>query len=198
MNLQPLLKYIRTHEARGSYDTIWGGISKRDYPSRPVTEMSVQAVLDWQDSIDVKYMSEAVGGYQFLEDTLRRSVGPKSGVGPKDKFNAETQDKLAVYLLKQRGLNQYLRGEKTAEEFANSLAHEWASLPLVSGPKKGRGVYDDDGLNKAQKDVEGFLAAVRAVKEPGPEVVPVAKPSFWAAIAALISSILARFTKGKA
>lgn len=192
MNLQPLLEYIRVHEARNSYDTIWGGISKRDYPSRPLTEMSVQAVLDWQDSIDTKYMSEAAGGYQFLEDTLRSSVGPKSGVGPKDKFNAETQDKLAIYLLKQRGLGAYVRGEKTAEDFANSLAHEWASLPLVSGPKKGRGVYDGDGLNKAQKDVEGFLAVVRAVKEPGPAVVPAVKPSFWAAIAALIAKLFGR------
>ena len=56
-------------------------------------------------------------------------------------------------------------GEITREQFANNLASEWASLPLVTGPNAGRSKYaGDDAGNRALTTVQEFLNAIDAVK----------------------------------
>ena len=177
MSVYTLLDFIAKPESGGDYNIVYGGIKKQHRPKKPLTQMTVNEVLAWQDSIDQWYPSEAAGKYQIMEDTLR-PLAPEAGVRGLDLFDRKTQDKLAIHLLKRRGLDKYLAGTIGAEEFANSLAKEWASLPVVSGPKKGRSYYAGDGLNKSHVSVDAFLAAVRAVKAddaiPGPK--PTAKP----------------------
>ena len=162
--VRPLLQYIQRHEAPKGYNQVWGGIRSIHHPPRPLTAMTIGQVLAWQDSIDHLYMSEAAGAYQVMEDTLREYYAP-AGLTLDTQFNEATQDAFAVYLMKRRGLLRYLRGEWGADKLANALAYEWASLPFVSGPKKGRGAYDGDGLNKAVKDISGYLRAVEAVMQ---------------------------------
>lgn len=198
--MKALLDFIAHHESRGDYNAIWGGIRKKDYPPKPLVEMTIREVLAWQDRIDPKYMSEASGRYQIMEDTLRGLYG-EAGMSLDDKFDAAGQDALAVQLLKRRGLKRYLAGQISAEQFANNLAHEWASLPMVSGPKKGRSAYAGDGLNKALVDVEPFLQIVRSLRgdwlpKPGRTDVPAREetaldppPSLWGAISRLIKAI---------
>lgn len=202
--MKPLLDFIAKYESRGDYDAIWGGIAKKDHPRTPLTRMTVGEVLDWQDSIDHKYRSEAAGRYQILEDTLRDIYSP-AGVRLTDTFSEYTQDRLAIYLLKRRGLSAFLRGDMRAEDFANSLAREWASLPVVNGPKKGRSFYAGDGLNKAHAPVDSFL---KLVNDLGPgESVPHYRPlpqdpmdtptgpgarSFWQALADLFNLLFRR------
>ena len=177
MSVYRLMDFIAKPESNGDFNAVWGGIKKQHRPKKPLTQMTVNEVLAWQDSIDPLYMSEAAGAWQFMEDTLR-TLAPEAGVRGNDLFDTKTQTKLAMQLLRRRGLDKYLAGTIGAEEFANSLAKEWASLPVVSGPKKGRSYYAGDGLNKSHVSVDAFLAAVRAVKSgdaiPGPN--PTAKP----------------------
>jgi len=76
----PLLDFIGNKESEG-YDDISGLISQSRYPVKPLTQMTIQEVLDWQESIDRFQLSEAVGRYQIMEDTLRgynndTSTGP--------------------------------------------------------------------------------------------------------------------------
>jgi muramidase (phage lysozyme) len=209
MNIKPLLDFIAEHESESTarrlkisaYDVVWGGIRKQHRPPKPLRTMTVAEVLAWQDGIDPIYQSEASGRYQIMEDTLR-VAHVAAGVRLTDLYDEKTQDRLAVHLMRGRGLDLYLNGAITAEHFANQLAREWASLPVVSGKKKGRSFYDGDGLNKSLVDVEPFLAAVRAVKqvttptakETGPEAPKVdaqsttpkpAKPTLWGMIVQL-------------
>jgi len=180
---KPLLDFISIPESRGEYNIVWGGIARHDHPPAPLVEMTIGEVLDWQESIDSKYMSEAAGRYQILEDTLRDIYKP-AGFTRNDRFDEDTQDALGFYLLKRRGWDDYIAGRIGAEAFANSLAKEWASLPVVSGAKKGRSYYGGDGLNKSHVSVSAFLGAVAAVKshavpEPAPrppEPVPAPMP----------------------
>jgi hypothetical protein len=158
-----LLDYIAKHESDGDYNVVWSRIKKEDRPAKPLTEMTIGEVLEWQDRIDPHYPSEAAGRYQILEDTLR-GLYTEAGLSPADPFDGINQDRLAVRLLRRRGLADFLVKRITAEKFANSLAKEWASLPCVSGPKKGRSFYGGDGLNRALADVESFLAVVRSVR----------------------------------
>ena len=176
MNTKKLLDFIFNLEGRGDFNIVWGGIKKSDYPKRPITTMTIGEVLDWQDSIDKKYRSEAAGAPQILEDTLR-GLWKEAGLQLSSLFDEKGQRKLAEALLRRRGLIAYMEGKISTETFANNLAHEWASLPLVSGPRKGRGVYDGDGLNKSLTKVKDFVAAVESVKAippVRPDVEPVA------------------------
>ena len=202
MSVYTLLDFIAKPESGGDYNIVYGGIKKQHRPKKPLTQMTVNEVLSWQDSIDQWYPSEAAGKYQIMEDTLR-PLAPQAGVRGLDLFDRKTQDKLAIQLLKRRGLDNYLAGTIGAEEFANNLAKEWASLPVVSGPNKGRSYYAGDGLNKSHVSVDAFLAAVHAVKAgdaiPGPKREPDAKVKpapvggIIGAIVALIAIIAAAF-----
>jgi len=171
----PLLDFIGNKESQG-YDDISGLVSQYRYPGKSLTSMTIQEVLDWQESIDRFQLSEASGRYQIMEDTLRgynndSATGPgnplytRAGLSGGSMFSPENQDKLAIVLLEQRGLNRFLTGEITREDFANNLASEWASLPLVSGPNTGRSKYSGDRAgNVALTTVQEFLNAIDAVK----------------------------------
>ena len=171
----PLLDFIGNKESEG-YDDISGLISQSRYPVKSLTQMTIQEVLDWQESIDRFQLSEAVGRYQIMEDTLRgynndSSAGPgnplytRAGISAGDLFSPQNQDKMAIILLNQRGLQKFVDGEITREQFANNLASEWASLPLVTGPNAGRSKYAGDSAgNKALTTVQEFLNAIDAVK----------------------------------
>lgn len=176
-NMNALLAFIRKIEARGNYDIVWGGIKKQHRPPKRLTTMTVQEVLDWQDSIDRLYQSEAAGAYQIMEDTLRELVRLKT-VKPTAIFNEATQDQLAITLMNGRGLQKYLNGTMTAETFAVNLAKEWASLPLVRDTvrkikgknrtiPRGASYYAGDGLNKSLAKAGEFLSLVKALKADG-------------------------------
>jgi len=183
MNITPLLDFIKQPESGGDYNIVWGGIKAKDRPNKSLTKMTIKEVLDWQDSIDKKYNSEAAGAYQIMEDTLR-PLPPAAGLLVSDLFNEANQDALATVLLKRRGLDRYLAGGLSAEEFANNLAREWASLPVVTGEKKGRSFYAGDGLNKSHVSVDAFLKAVRDVKvSPSLPTPPITKAKWsWASL----------------
>lgn len=143
-----LLSLIGSVEAPQGYDQVWGGISRSDYPAKPITQMTVAQVLSWQDSIDHKYRSEAAGRYQVMEDTLRGLV--RSGdVSSSALFDRSTQDRIAVILMERRGLRDYQSGRISLATFGNNLAKEWASLPVLTGSKRGASYYAGDGLNRA-------------------------------------------------
>jgi len=207
--LEPLLAFIRDHEANGNYDAVWARIAKRDRPIEPITSMTVRQVLAWQESIDRLYQSEAAGAYQFLEDTLR-ALGRKGVVGLDDRFDAKTQDRLAIELMRGRGLDAFLAGGLTVAQFCNRLAMEWASLPVVTpvqrtvGERKwtvpiGASYYAGDGLNASRSDAKAFMAVVAAVRQPASALEaivagagtpgaqglsPAAHGGFWAGLAA--------------
>lgn len=202
---QPLLEFIKKYESRGNYDIVWGGIKGRHHPSKPLTQMTIGEVLAWQDSVDAYYMSEAAGAYQILEDTLR-GLYRDAGLTLNSMYNRENQDKLALALLRRRGYDEFYAGRIKDEVFANNLAKEWASLPVVTnvvrreGKKvwtvqKGASYYAGDGLNKAHAEVAPFLTAVNASKRITlPSKPPPQGRGFWQALAAMLSSLFRRST----
>ncbi len=164
--LTPLLDLIGQAEGAG-YDTIFGGISKSDYPPKPLTALTVNEVLAWQDSIDSKYNSEASGRYQIIEDTLRglKNNGIVSGGA---LYNSATQDVLAIALLKSSGLNSFLNGTSTAEQFGNSIAEIWASFPIIDGSRKGQGNYPNQSARTTPEAVLNVLKRVKDYSQSGP------------------------------
>ncbi|MEO1797708.1 MAG: hypothetical protein AAFR53_11945 [Pseudomonadota bacterium] len=172
--IDQLLHFISIPESNGNPDAYWGKIRTEHKPPKRLTEMSVQEVLAWQDSIDPLYMSEASGEYQFMEDTLR-GLWREAGVQLDDLFDERTQRALALALLKRRGLEDYLAGQLSAEQFAQNLSKEWASLPAITRdragrPAQGQSYYAGDGLNKAHVTIAATMEAVNAVRATTPIV----------------------------
>lgn len=176
--VEPLLAVLRLHESADDYGAVWGGIKSRDHPPRPLVEMTVGQVLDWQDSIDRLYQSEAAGAYQILEDTLR-GLYREAGVPLTARYDRATQDRLALGLLRRRGLDDFLAGRISDAAFALSLAKEWASLPVPHDIQRrgrtvraGQSYYAGDGLNKAHARIDEVMTAlrqIRAAPQPDPK-----------------------------
>lgn len=207
--VEPLLALIRRHESRDDYDIVWGGIRAPDRPPLRLSSMTIRGVLDWQDRIDHKYMSEAAGAYQIMEDTLREIYAP-AGLTLDNLFDRQNQNLLAVFLLKRRGLTKFLRGDITAESFANAVAKEWASFPVIGGKNHGKSYYAGDGLNAAHAKPAEVLAALRecmAIDQtilppppdvpPPPKSPPVAVPPKASLFGALLAAILSLFRSEK-
>ena len=148
-----LLDYIGKKESNGNYNILVGGKSNPD-----LTSMTVGEVLEFQKQMIANgHESTAVGKYQIINGTLRGLV--KQGFADvSDKFDSSTQDKLAVGLLKRRGLDDYMSGKMDANAFADRLSMEWASLPYHTGQSYYAGV----GSNKAGASRDQFMSSVFA------------------------------------
>lgn len=131
-----------------TYDTMYG------YAERPggafagtkVTDLTIKEVQDLQKKMVASNgVSSAIGKYQFIQTTLREAV-KALGLDPNEKFSPEVQDKLAIWLLKNRtSFDKWATGEGDAAAFQNELASQWASVPNTSG----KSAYAGDGVNNA-------------------------------------------------
>jgi muramidase (phage lysozyme) len=139
-----LLNTIGGIESNNQYDIQYGGKRNPD-----LLNMTIDEVLQYQQGMKT---SSAVGKYQFINKTLNDLVN-QGYVTSDTKFTPETQDMLATKLLERRGLNKYLRGELTSDEFADNLSKEWAALPYNTN----KSYYDKDGINKALISREDFM-----------------------------------------
>ena len=154
-----ILDLIGSAEAPQGYDQVYGGT--RLNPPRRITTMTVGEVLAWQrQSVAAGSRSSAAGKYQIIRKTLQ-SLVDQGHVSTSDRFDADTQDRLAVVLMRRRGLDRFEDGSLSAEGFANQLAREWAGLPVATGPRAGGSYYGGDGLNKSTVSVDRVLDVLR-------------------------------------
>ena len=167
-----LLRLIRLHEggpgARG-YNADYALDDKWTLTSRSFDD--VRALGRSQVTRDGE-ASSAIGAYQFLSKTLD-SLKQSLKLTGTETFDQNLQDDLGIALMARRGLWKYCAGQMTAETFANNLAKEWASLPVVTSIKGarrqlkiGQSYYAGDGLNKAHHDANTVMAAVKSIKTP--------------------------------
>ena len=184
---EPILAVIRKHESRGDYDIVWAGMAQGLKPARKITTMTIAEVRAWQDSaVKGGAKSSAAGAYQIIRKTLSGLMAVQGlGLGFSDKFDKDNQDKLAIQLLRQRGIDKYLSGAIAENDMIMSLAKEWASLPR---PDNGRSYYAGDGLNKAHATVDEVRSALRACKNYAS--APAARPDGHAQGSGWLESLL--------
>ena len=150
-------------QARGLMDLIGGKESSNDYnvayggTKDKFTDMTVDEILDWQKNyVKQGSPSSAVGRYQIITKTLK-DLKKNLGLKGDEKFDEDLQDRMFMSLLERRGYGDWTQGNLTDEQFADQLAKEWASLPVMA---TGRSYYDKDGLNKALISPEAVLQAL--------------------------------------
>jgi len=167
--MQAILDVIGEAEAPGGYETQLGGGQIKGATKMTITEVAKRA----GDRLDGKG-NYAVGRYQF---TTLRNQARAAGLDPdKDLFSAENQDKIALHLIKARGVTLDMI-KNNPEEASVRLGAEWAGLPLlkVAGPyarKVGDSYYQGYGGNAATISVDrlrkAFSQAVASGGTPTP------------------------------
>lgn len=140
---RPLLDLISSQESSGygQYDAMnrggaaggtiaIGSADSRNIFGTGLTNMTVNQVLELQSQNKVF----AAGRYQIIPDTLARLMKGRygfTGVNANDVFNAATQDKLAIALIKHRA-GRFFNGSGTVSDAVVGMGNEWIGLRKVS------------------------------------------------------------------
>ena len=106
----------------------------------------------------------AMGRYQIQMRTAR-DVLKGAGIDTSTfKFDQAGQDKIFELLLKRRGLDDFMSGKISKDQFAQNLSKEWAALPTDA---TGRGFYDGVGTNKSLTSYSSVLGQLDSLKASG-------------------------------
>jgi lysophospholipase L1-like esterase len=154
--MAPIMQVISDGESvKGSYGSVSGGKINVN-----LVNMSIELVLN-------EYTT-AVGRWQFMPATLQSAL-THGQVTKSDKFDKTTQDKLALWLLNQRNINQ-TNLKKDTLKYSLELCKIWAALPVlqtVQGATRlvnqGESYYSGVGTNKATITAEKFKKAIETV-----------------------------------
>ena len=109
----------------------------------------------------------AIGRYQFTKPIEQAKL---AGLGPDDIFSEANQDKMAIALMKNRGITMEMIRDNP-NEAGNLLAKEWASLPLLSGidgKNRGDSYYKGISGNHAKVTVERLEAILKQIAKMTP------------------------------
>lgn len=157
----PLLEVIAQGESSGNYNAHFGNAANTTIR---FTEMSVDEVLRWQEVyVRQGSVSSAVGRYQIVRPTLVKLI-QELQLDASVRFDEKLQDRMAITLMERRGSLAYVGEELTREEFAASLAKEWAALPKAVGTDPEESYYADDGVNKSRISIPAVYDALDMLK----------------------------------
>ena len=75
----------------------------------------------------------------------------------KEKFTPKLQDEIAIFHLRaNHGLDKWLSGSMSNEQFLNRLAGTWAGIPQTNGRSRYAGVLDNKAGMGAQAALDGL------------------------------------------
>lgn len=102
----------------------------RILPPKPPTHMTLAEIRQWIEATPGQ--QHAIGRYQIIPSTLEYLIHALD-LRADMIFDQRLQDKLAMRLLEDAGLNQFRNGLIDADSFMDEVAFVWAGLPLKSG-----------------------------------------------------------------
>ena len=151
-----VLNLIARPESGGKYDAVYPG---RRRPQ--ILDMTIDELIQDMRARGRASGSSASGRYQYIRKTLQ---GVTSSMGldtATTKFTPKVQDQIAIYHLRRsHGLDKWLAGGMSNEDFLNRLAGTWAGIPQTNGRSKYAGVLD----NKAGYALPAVLSQLDSIK----------------------------------
>lgn len=175
-----LLSLIGSAEAGSAgYDAIHNRAAV--LPDKRPTEMTVQEIIDWIDA--TPRQNHAIGRYQIIPMTLSYLIAAED-VPLTAVFTPALQDRLALRLIEDAGLPEFMSGQMAPADFLDSLAFVWAGLPLGSGQSAYEGFAGNSATISRQSYENRFteifgLSTFRvqlAAQTAGPDVTPLTGP----------------------
>jgi peptidoglycan hydrolase-like protein with peptidoglycan-binding domain len=152
-----VLDFIARPESAGRYDAVYPGRRRPE-----ILEMTIAQLIEDMKVRGRATGSSASGRYQYIRKTLEGLIG-SMGIDPNTtKFDRETQDRIAIYhLRKDHGLDRWLAGRMSNEQFLDKLSKTWAGLP---NPGTGGSFYAGVLDNKAGMGVQSALASLNQIQ----------------------------------
>jgi len=140
-----LLDLIYSAESGQNYDA-WNTQTKIR-SERPLTELTVSEIMAIQDK-NKDNDGGAAGAGQIKKSTMQLLLNNKI-LSRDDKFTPEVQDRAHLFLLQNRGLNDFLSGQIDLNEYGHRLSKEYASLPSMKGKTPDMSYYEGEAKNSA-------------------------------------------------
>ena len=141
-----LLDLIYSAESGRNYDA-WNTQTKIK-SERPLTELTVSEIMEIQGK-NSKNDGGAAGAGQIKKDTMQLLLNNKI-LSRDDKFTPEVQNRAHLFLLQNRGLNDFLSGQIDLNEYGHRLSMEYASLPSMKGETPDMSYHKGKGKNSAR------------------------------------------------
>jgi conjugal transfer mating pair stabilization protein TraG len=155
-----VLDLIAAAESRGNYNAWHGNAAQRDVD---LSALSVNEVRALQAELVRSTGGSAIGRYQILDDTLG-SVAARLGLSGDERFTPALQDRLALQLARDAGLDRWLEGRLSDDQFARNLSQIWAGLPLDAS---NRSAYEGAAGNRAQLSHQAVMTQLRTIRQQG-------------------------------
>lgn len=144
------------------------GKTRYGYSEEKLSQLTIREVMKLQEQKRVF----AAGRYQIIPKTLIEAVNG-TGTSLDAKFDAQTQEALANYLLtkKRAKIANYIRTGQGFDAAALGMAQEWASVPLLQSATRtskgvvyhmtrGQSFYSGNGTDKAHHKPEDLEKAL--------------------------------------
>jgi muramidase (phage lysozyme) len=154
-NVSAMLDVIGKAEG-ADYGTLFGGKQFNDFSAHP------NVISSFKQTDGRTNRTSAAGKYQFLNKTWK---GAANQLGLTD-FSPESQDLAAIYLMKQRGALDDVKGGNFKDAIGK-LGQEWASLPSSTYAQPTRSA---DFINNALAKATGKTVDIAASKPVQPSI----------------------------
>jgi conjugal transfer mating pair stabilization protein TraG len=152
-----LLDLIAAPESRGNYNA-WYGDAAQDRVD--LSSFTVDQVRDLQADLVQANGGSAIGRYQLLDDTLDGLV-ERLGLTGNERFTPALQDRMALQLAQDAGMDDWIAGRISDERFAENLSRVWAGLPRDGSNES---YYAGVQGNRATVDWNTVMASLRGIR----------------------------------
>ena len=147
-----VLDLIAGPESGGRYDAVYPGKRRPE-----ILDMTLDELAADQRERGRFSGSSASGRYQYIRKTLSSVVRQMGLDTSKEKFTPKLQDEIAIFHLRaNHGLDRWLSGSMSNEQFLNRLAGTWAGIPQTNGRSRYAGVLDNKAGMGAQATLQGL------------------------------------------
>jgi conjugal transfer mating pair stabilization protein TraG len=152
-----LLDLIAEPESGGNYNAWYGDAGQAQLD---LSTLSVNQVRALQSELVRSQGGSAIGRYQLLDDTLDGLVD-RLGLTGSEPFTPALQDRMALELARDAGMDAWIGGRLSDTAFAQNLAEIWAGLPKdASNASRYEGLQG----NRARADWQAVLASLEAIR----------------------------------
>ena len=152
-----LLDLIALPESGGNYNAWYGNATQDGVDLATLTVDQVRAL---QADLVRSQGGSAIGRYQLLDETLDGLV-ERLGVAGSEPFTPALQDRLALQLARDAGMDSWLEGGLSDTRFAQNLAQVWAGLPADASNQSHYAGIQGNRATLAWDSVLVSLAAIR-------------------------------------
>jgi hypothetical protein len=155
-----VLDLVADPESRGNYNAWYRAAGQGELQLADLTLKEIRAL---QKRLVRRHGGSAVGRYQIIDDTLDGLI-VRMGLSGSERFTPALQDRMAIHLAREAGLDAWLAGALTDARFAANLARVWAGLPA---DRSGRSHYAGIAGNRAGVGWHRVVASLRHIRFEG-------------------------------